>query len=288
MLNRVPIFRAFLQTIKDYTVDRIASHSAALAFYVTLSLAPSLILAIVMIGWLMGSQAAEVEVYKVIHLYLGPDAAAVILALLGSAQKQGPRTLATVFGVITLLIGASSVFVEMQDSLNAIWKVQGPAGAGITALIRSRVLGLVMVVGAGFLLLGSLLVTAVITGLTNYFRTTLHIPPWIVNLGNMSASVITASVIFGLIFKVLPDAQIRWRQVCGGAFLTGLFFTLGQSLIGLYLGKSSFTSIYGIAGSLIAVLVWVYYLAQIFFLGAKFTKEYIQPKINTNLEKKIV
>ncbi|MGK5088659.1 YihY/virulence factor BrkB family protein [Bdellovibrionota bacterium FG-2] len=268
-------WRAFLRAIQGYTADRIASHSAALAFYVTLSLAPSLILAIAMIGWLMGTQTAELEASKVIHLYLGSDAAGVILALLASAQKQGPRTLATVFGVIALLFGASSVFVEMQDSLNAIWRVRAPEGGGMVALLRGRVIGLTMVVGAGALLFASLLVTSVITGLTNYFRSTLLIPPWVFSLGNILVSMVTASALFGMIFKILPGVRIRWREVWVGALLTGFLFTVGQSLIGLYLGRSSFTSIYGIAGSLVVVLVWVYYLAQIFFLGAKFTHEYI-------------
>ncbi|HZE96465.1 MAG TPA: YihY/virulence factor BrkB family protein, partial [Planctomycetota bacterium] len=245
--------------------------AAALAYYTSFAIAPVLLIAIAVAGLIFGAEAARGAIAREISGLVGSKVGESIEALLKSAWQPHAGVWATLLGSVALVFGASGVFVELQDSLNIIWKVRKKAGRGLWGTIRDRFLSFTMVIGIGFVLLVSLALSAGLETLGRQLSDngTRMVIAKVVN-PLLSLSVISA--LFGAAFKVLPDAKTRWRDVVVGAVLTGALFTLGKFLIGLYLGRATIGSTYGAAGSFVLLLLWIYYSSQIFFLGAEFTK----------------
>jgi membrane protein len=261
----------------DWNDDNAPRLSASLAFYTLLSLAPLLVLMVAVAAMAFGRQAAEGQLAWQIQRIVGLEQARALEAVLRAALKPEGSVIATVFSVVTLAIGATSVVVELQDALNDIWHVPHPSAGGFAAilvLVRQRFYSLAMVLGAGFLLLVSLLVSASIVLIGRSVGAMLPIPEFSLHVLSFLISFFVTTFLFGAVYKIMPDVELKWSDVLVGASFTSLIFTAGKQLIGLYLGTAGIGSSYGAAGSLVIILVWVYYSAQLFFFGAEFTKVY--------------
>ncbi|MGB6103118.1 MAG: YihY/virulence factor BrkB family protein [Pusillimonas sp.] len=257
---------------KAWSEDHASSMGAAIAFYTVFSIAPLLIIIIAVAGFLWGEDAVRGEVIHQLGGLVGPEGAESVQALIRSADKPTQGIVATVASVVVLLIGATRVFAELQSALDRIWKVPAvQRSAGWWRMLRARLLSLGLVLGMGFLLLVSLVVSAGLAMLGQW--TTGLFSGWEVLLQalNMLASLTISVVLFAMIFKYMPQASVAWRDVWVGAVVTAVLFELGKILIGLYVGKSATVSSLTAAGSLVVVLIWVYYAAQVFLLGAEFT-----------------
>jgi len=247
---------------------------AALAFYTMLAIAPMLVLCIAIAGLVFKANAAQSDVIAQVQDVIGAQAGEVLKSLLLDASKLSAGISAAVIGFIMLLFGASGVFGELRDSLNMVWGVKNSNSGGLMAMIKYRFFSFAMVLGIGFLLLVSLVLTAAIAAAGKFIGGILPVPEIVMHLANILFSFIAVTVLFALIYKVVPDIKIEWRDVWIGAAATSLLFAIGKFGIGLYLGKASVGSAYGAAGSLVVFMVWVYYSAQIFFVGAAFTHAY--------------
>jgi membrane protein len=246
---------------------------AALAFYTLFSVAPILIIALVLAGAVFGPHAAERELLGQLQALTGDSGAEALRNLLNSAHYSDQRGMAAVIGIGTLIIGATSVFGELQHSLDIIWEVTDrKRDAGWWQMLRTRLLSFGMVLGVGFLLLVSLIASAALAAFGGWLEERVTSLPIVLPLLDVTLSFAMTVVLFAMIYKYVPNEDIAWRDVWVGAVVTAFLFTIGKSLIGLYLGRSSFSSAYGAAGSLIVLLLWIYYSAQIFLLGAEFTR----------------
>jgi membrane protein len=249
--------------------------AAALSYYTLFSLAPLLVISIAVAGFVFGKEAAHNQIVGTIRGLIGQQSAEAVQAMIQSASSKPKTGLAsTLLGGIFLLFGAGGVVGQLQTSLNAIWKVRPKPGTGVQDFIRKRFISFAMVLGIGFLLLVSLAVSALVSGLTQFVGSLHETVALIAHLLDLVLSFALVTLLFAMIYKFLPDVEIHWKDVWIGAALTSILFTTGKFLIGFYLGSSSVTSVYGAAGSLITVLLWVYYSALIFFLGAEFTQVY--------------
>lgn len=271
-MKRSEVWDIAKQTASDWLDDDASRLAASLAFYTLLSLAPLVIIAVSVAGLVFGPEAARGQIARELARVVGPSAAQGIEAVVASARSQTSGTLGTVIGLVTLFVGASGVFGELQYALNTIWEVREKPGRGLIAQIRDRFLSFTMVLGVAFLLLVSLLLSALLSAVGRVFASALPGGELFWQLVNFGFSLLMITVLFALIFKLVPDVLIRWSDVWAGAFATALLFTIGKSLLGLYLGRASIGSSYGAAGSLVVLIVWVYYSAQILFLGAEFTQ----------------
>ena len=269
------ILRRTVSAWNDHNAMRL---SAALAFYAILSLAPMMVFAILLVGLVFGHTAAQQEIIGQVQYAIGTDGANAVRGMLQTAPKPAAGVLASVLGVATLIFGASGVFVELQDALNIMWDVKPSGGNGLIELVRQRFITFGMVLGVGFLLLVSLLLSTATAVVGKFFAASLPAPEFVVHLANDVVSMIAIAGLFALIFKVVPETPIKWRDVWLGALATSFLFTIGKAVIALYLGKAAIASAYGAAGSMIAVTVWVYYSSLIFFFGAEFTHELAQAK----------
>jgi membrane protein len=236
-------------------------------------MAPLVIISISVAGLIFGEEAARGQVYQQINWLLGPKGAAEIQTLIQASSDPGKSILATVVGIFTLLIGASGVFAQLKDALNSIWGVCLKPEAGIITSVKEYLLNFSMVLGVGFLLMISLLLSAVLQSINSFVTGYLSIPSFVGPLTAIGSFVVVL-LLFAVIFKALPDVEIGWEDVWIGATVTSILFAAGKFLIGLYLGTSSIGSSFGAAGALILILVWVYYSTTIFLLGAEFTKAY--------------
>ena len=261
-------------TFEEWTQDNAARLAAALAYYTIFSVAPLLVIAIAIAGLALGSEAAQGQIVAQLRGLLGQQGAQLIQGMIESASKPAAGIWATVVGLITLLLGATGVFGELQSALNTIWNVKPKPQNGLILFALSRFWSLTMVLGIGFLLLVSLVLSAALSGIGAWMQGYVGEMAFIAQLINITLSFIVTTVLFALIYKLLPDLKIAWRDVWVGAVITALLFSVGRVLIGLYLGNSAIASSYGAAGSLVVVLIWVYYSAQILFLGAEFTQVY--------------
>jgi membrane protein len=259
---------------KEFNDDHADRIGAAIAYYTVFSIAPIVVIAVVVAGAVFGEDAARGEMSRQLAGLLGPEAARGVEAVVNHTNQKGGGTLATVIGIATLVLGASSVFVQLQGALNAMWDVKPENGKGVMAMVRARALGFAMVVGLGFLLLVSLVLSAVLSGLGGLLERWLDVPAVVLQLANQGISLVVITTLFAMMYKFLPDTKIQWKDVAVGAFATAVLFTIGKFAIGQYLGNSSVASAYGAAGSLVVLLVWVYYSAQIFLFGAEFTQVY--------------
>ncbi len=238
--------------------DRAMSLGASISFFTVFSLAPMLLAAISVAGLAFGHEAAQGAVVGELGGLLGDEAAEALEAMIVSARDVGSGIIGTTVGVAVFLVLATGAFVEIQDSLNLIWKVP-PAGTGVWAFIRTRILSLALVVGIGFLLLVSLIIDAGATAVGSYLQAGLAEEIAVVGVLNSAFTLVIAVLLFAMIFKVLPDVRLAWRDVWTGALVTGLSFTLGKFLIGFYVGRSGIASSYGAAASLITILLWIYH-----------------------------
>jgi membrane protein len=260
------------QTAVDWIDDDASRLAAALAFYTLLSLAPLVIIAVAVAGFVLGPEAARGQLLGELSQVVGPDAARGIQAVVASAKSPASGTIGGVIGVIALFVGASGVFGELQFALNSIWEVRSKPGRGLVGEIRDRFFSFTMVLVVAFLLLVSLLLSALLSFVGHSFAEGLPGGELLWQACNFVFSLAMITGLFALIFKYVPDVQIAWADVWAGAAITALLFTIGKSLIGIYLGKASIGSSYGAAGSLVVLVVWVYYSAQILFLGAELTQ----------------
>jgi membrane protein len=262
-------------TVVQWTEDEPFQLAASLSYYTLFSLAPLLIIVIAIAGFAFGKEAAENQIVETIQDTIGREGAQAIQALIQNAGNK-PKTglISTLLGVIALVFGAAGVFGQLQSSLNTIWGVVPKNGLGISGFVRQRVMSFAMIMAIGFLLLVSLAVSALLSGLTQLMGTVFGGTAFWAHVIDILVSFVFITALFAMMYKILPDARIQWRDVWIGAALTSFLFAIGKFLIGLYLGSSSVTSTYGAAGSIILVLLWVYYSSLIFFLGAEFTQTF--------------
>jgi len=262
-------------TVMQWVDDQPFQLAAALSYYTLFSLAPLLVIVISIAGFVFGQEAAQNRIVETLQGLLGRDSAQAIQQMVQNASNK-PKTgmFSTVLGVIILLFGAGGVVGQLQTSLNTVWGVTPKPGQGIWGFVRQRFVSFAMVLGIGFLLLVSLAVSALMSGFTQVIGNVFGATAVLVHALDLGISFVFVTALFAMIYKYLPDVRIQWRDVWVGAALTSLLFTIGKFLIGLYLGTSGVTSTYGAAGSLITVLLWVYYSSLIFFLGAEFTQVY--------------
>lgn len=263
------------ETAKEFSDDRATRLGAALAFYTVLSLAPLLLTVIGIAGLAFGDAAARGEIAQQLQDLIGGEGAKAVQEMLANSRSVGGGIVATVIGVVTLLIGATGVFAALQDALDTVWNVKSAAtGSGIWAMVKDRLLSFTMICGMAFLLLVSLVLSAFLHALSEVFESWLPYSSFWLGAANVVVSFLVTGLMFAMIFKLLPHARPAWSDVWIGAGITALLFTLGKYLIGLYLGRASVTSTFGAAGSFVVLLMWVYYSSLILLFGAEFTQVY--------------
>lgn len=264
-------------TFINFNNDNGLKFSASLAYYTIFSIAPLLILVISLAGIFFGDAAASNRLYPQIAHYVGNAPALQIQGILKNLQLSGKSGIAAVIGVITLFIGASGIFLEIQDSLNRIWNVKAKPKRSWLKFIQNRLLSFLLIIVLGLLLLLSLIVNIVLTSVGNWIEHFMHsVTSLLIKGFNLGATFIIISFLFGIIFKFLPDVKIKWKDVRSGAFFTAVLFMLGQYAINLYLQYTAKSSVYGAAGSILIVLVWIYYTAAILYIGAEYTQVYAE------------
>jgi membrane protein len=261
------------ETVNEWVNDRASRKGAALAFYTVFSLAPILILSIAIAGLFFGQEAARGEIFGQVKDLLGADAAAAVQAMIHSASKPGAGLLATAIGIVTLCLGATTALAELKDGLDQIWNAPPERTSGFWYFVRKRLLSVGLILSLGFLLLVSLVFSAIVSALARKWGPS-DATGTVLQAVNFLFSFALVTLLFAMIYKILPSVHIAWKDVAIGSVITALLFSVGKFLIGVYLGNSAVASSYGAAGSVILVLIWVYYSAQIFLLGAEFTKVY--------------
>jgi membrane protein len=260
------------QTFKEYSADKAPRLGAALSYYTVFSLAPVLILVISIAGLAFGKDAAQGRIVGELEGVLGAEGAAGVQTMLAKANDTGGGIVSTVVGFLMLIVGATGVLIELQGAINTVWKVAPKPGGGLKGLIRERLLSFGLILSFGFILLVSLILSALLAGLGGMMSNI--IPGWVVfgYLLNYAVALGVMTALIAMIYKILPDVKIAWRDVWVGALVTSVLFQIGKFAIGLYIGKASVGSPFGAAGSLAVLLVWVYYSSQIILLGAEFTR----------------
>ena len=262
------------KAVNKWFDDRAATMGAAIAYYTVFSLAPMLVMVIAIAGLAFGQQAAEGALFGELAGLIGPESALAVQAMLRSAGGTRSGIFATAVGIGTLIIAATAVLSELQSALNVIWMVPASGGLGVWRFVKSRLLSLTVILVIGFLLLVSLVISTALAAFSNYLDWLLPGLATILDIVHLMLSFGLTTVLFAMLFKILPDSSVEWKEVWLGAVIAALLFTLGKHLISLYIGSSNMASTYGAAGALIIVLVWVYYSAQILLLGAEFAKAY--------------
>lgn len=259
----------------NWVHDYAQSMGAALAFYTMFSIAPLLLIVISIAGLVFGKEAARGEIYYQLQGMLGTQGALAVEGLLESASRPADSMLATVFGIVFLFIGATSVFAELQDALDRIWRAPARTkSSGLWGLVRSRLLSFGMILGIGFLLMVSLAFSAGMAALTRWWDPLFRDWASVADVFDLALSFVLSTSVFAMIYKAMPRVRIDWRDVWTGAAVTSLLFIAGKFVIGAYIGRSGISSIFGAAASLVVVLLWVYYSAQVFLFGAEFTWAY--------------
>jgi membrane protein len=274
-LKLVVIFDALKETYQEWRRDNAQSLSASIAFYTIFSIAPLFVIAIAIAGKIFGSEEVRARVLSQFSALIGSDAAGQIDIMIRKADNPKSGMIATILGIVTLLLGAMGVFGQLKDAMNAVWNAVPPRRRGWWSFLRSRLISLAMVMGVAFLLLVSLLFSTAVEVIAKWAGSLLPTTDvWAIEIAHFVVSLGVITLLFGMIYKTLPDVRIAWKDVWVGAAATALLFNLGKFLIGLYLGGTGVGSIYGAAGSLVIILVWVYYSASLFLFGAEFTQVY--------------
>jgi membrane protein len=267
-------FGLFKQTLSEFGEDKVPRLGAALAYYTIFSIAPLLLIAIAIAGFVLGKDAAQGQLLIQLKGLLGPAAATAIEEMIKNAAKPKAGTIATVVGVVTLLFGATGVFGELHDGLNTIWDVKKKKVSGIFGFIKDRFLSMAMVMGIGFLLLVSLIVDTVVSVMGKWMESRLPGGETLWQIIQLGLSFAVITVMFAMIFRFLPDLKIEWHDVWFGAAFTSFLFVMGKFALAFYFGKAAVGSSFGAAGSLVLLLVWIYYSSQILYFGAEFTQVY--------------
>lgn len=269
------IWKVLKETFKGFSEHKITKLSGSLAYYTVFSMGPLLVMIISLCGLFLKKEAVEGEVFAVLNGFVGQDTAIQLQEIIKNASLAGKSRIAAIIGSITLLIGATTVFGEIQDSINSIWGLKAKPKRGWLKMLQNRFLSFSVIVSLGFLLLVSLTLSGVIEGISNALQARYPdvtvVAFYIINL---VLTLVISAVIFAVIFKVLPDAKIRWRDVIAGALVTAVLFMLGKFGISIYISQTQVGSTYGAAGSLVVLIVWIYYSSIILYLGAEFTKAY--------------
>ncbi len=275
-VNLKKIWKFIVDVFDKWITDKSPKLGAALSFYTIFSLAPLLVIAISIAGFIFGPEAARGELVGQIKDLIGIDGAQVVQTALKNTNDPESGLIAVIISLLTLIIGSTVVFVELQESLNIIWRVKPkPERNMLKGLLKDRVQSFALVITTGFLLLVSLIISALLSALSDFIAERfVEIPVYLLDIANLLISLGVIYLLFAMIYKILPDVHISWKDVWVGSLVTSVLFVLGKYLIGLYLGTSSLSSTYGAAGSLVILLLWIYYSAQILFLGAEFTFVY--------------
>jgi membrane protein len=286
---KIPIAAA-----RGWNEDNVFKHSAAVSFYTLFSLAPITIIAVGVAGIFFGKEAATKQFSEQMSQLVGKASAQVIQKAMEASALEDSGWVATAVGIGILMLGATTVFGQLQDSLNAIWGVTAkPNRRGWTVMIMQRLISFAMVLVVGFLLLSSLVLTTVLTAAVTLIQGWMPVAPWVLRGADLVVGLALITVLFALLFKVLPDVRVCWREVWRGAFVTAVLFSFGRFLIALYLGHSAISSTYGAAGSLVALLIWIYYSCAILFYGAEYIRAHrlddglqVEPKETAVLERR--
>lgn len=273
-LNLKIIGELLIRTLNQFIDDKGLKMAAALSYYAAFSLGPLLIIVISIAGFIFGEEAARGEISNQITYLIGKDSADMIQTIIKGASNVSTGLFAGIVSLILLILGSVAVFIELQESLNIIWGVESKPGRGIWGFIKNRLISFSMVIVTGFLLMISLLINSLINLLSNFINDSIKDFLPMTEIINFVTSLIVITILFALIFKYLPDVIISWRYVWLGAIFTSLLFSGGKYLIALYLGNSSYTSVYGAAASIIVLFVWIYFSGIILFFGAEFTQVY--------------
>lgn len=270
--------RAFWDLLKATGANWMNDHAqrlgAALAFYTILAVSPLFVIVFFIVDLWLNTTSAQAQIFHQISDLIGPKGAQALQTILVNPHQPARGVIASTIAIVTLLITATGLFLELQDDLNLIWGVEAKPGQGLRGFIKNRLLSFAMIVGVGFLLLVSLLVSAALAALNKYFSGMIPVAAVLWQVVNVLVSLGVITLLFAMIYKVLPDVKVAWREVWVGSIITALLFTAGKYMLGMYLGRSAVTSAYGAAGSAVIILLWVYYSAQILFLGAEFTQVY--------------
>jgi membrane protein len=269
------VFDFIKEVFSDFSDDKALKYSASLSYYTVFSIAPILILIISIFGIVFGREAVQNQIFGQINGLVGNEAAAQVQDMIGKTHRAGNNLFASIISAIILVIGATGIFGEIQDSINSIWGLKSKPKRGFIKVILNRLISFSLIISLGFILMVSLVLNAVIAFVSERLA---QVFPGsgtaFVTIIDQLLSFVIISFMFAVIFKVLPDAKIKWRDVSKGAILTGVLFILGRYLISLYVAKSEVATVYGAAGSIIIIMVWVYYTAVILYFGAEFTKVY--------------
>jgi len=269
------IWQLLKDTFKGFSNDKVAKLSASLAYYTVFSLGPLMVVLISLCALFLSREAVEGQVYVVLRDFIGENTAIQLQEVIRNASVSGKGTMAAVIGGVTLLLGATSVFGEIQDSINGIWGLKPKPKRGWVKMLQNRFLSFSVIISLGFLLLVSLAVSGVIEGVSSRLQARFQdVTVAVFYVLNLVMTLLISMIIFAVIFKVLPDAKIRWKDVLAGAGITAILFIIGKFAISVYISQTKVGSTYGAAGSLVVLLVWVYYSSMILYIGAEFTKAY--------------
>ncbi len=273
-LTQNKVIRLLKTTFDHWMEDNALRLSAALSYYSIFSIAPLLVIAISVAGLVLGDEAVRGQIKPLMQAYVGPQAAEAVQSMIQSASKPSDGWLGAIIGFVTLLLGASGVFAQLKDALNTIWEVKVESAGGVWGFIRGRLLNFGMVLIIGFLLLTSLLLSTAVAALNGYLQNLIGVPAFLGVIFGFAISFSVVTILFAFIFKVLPDVKIEWRHVWIGAVVTALLFEIGKFGLSFYLGRESTASSFGAAGSVVLLLLWVYYASCIMLFGAEFTQVY--------------
>lgn len=269
------IFLYIKQVFSEFAEDNILKYSASLAYYTTFSLAPLLIIIISLCGWLFGREAIQGHIYSQIKGLIGSDAAIQVQEAIKNIHYTGHNIFASSISIVILLIGATGIFGEVQDSLNMIWGLKIKTRKTWWKLILNRIMSFSLILSIGFIMIVSLALNAIIAAFGVYLsKYASGFSAVVIQIADNILSFVAITFLFSLMFKMLPDAKIKWKDVFFGGLITAIFFTLGKIAIGIYLGHSTIATVYGAAGSIMIIMVWIYYSSIILYLGAEFTKVY--------------
>jgi membrane protein len=268
------VWHLIKETYHDWSKDRAATLGAALAYYAIFSLAPLLVIIVAVTGFFLGQETTRRTIMNQVQQSIGPAASSYLEGMLKSAYPQGVEGLAAIIGIILLLAGATSVFVMLKQALNTIWKVEPQEGSGVAKLVLTRLMGLILMLVIGFILFLSVVLSTAVQAMHGMLAHATAVPAVVFIIAEGIISFLVVTLLFAMIYKLILDATIAWRGIWIGALVTALLFTAGKYGLGFYLGHSSVGSAYGAAGSLVVILLWIYYSAQIFLFGAEFTQVY--------------
>ena len=262
-------------TYKSWSSHDCGTMAAALSYYTVFSIAPVLVIIIAVVGLIFGRDAVSGQIYTQVKDMLGSQSAAQLQSMIKGAYQPGKNIIATTISIGVLIVGASSILQQLQISLNTIWDVKAKPNLGLSKYIRDRILSFAFILSMGFLLLVSLAVNAALAGFSGYLSSQFpSFPVYFMRALEVIISFLVITGLFCMMYKYIPDAKIKWKEVRIGGIVTALLFTIGKYLIGLYLGTANVASAYGAAGSIVIIFIWIYYSSQILFIGAEFTKVY--------------